>query len=101
MLIGQSVADEKKLNKIKRKLRFRAGTVFVHVITMNQGDDLFDIWNAASLKEKHLRKHFPMIVGIAGSEEEANNLVVSEIAECVKNGKLPMKQYFNNRFGIN
>ena len=58
LYIGDTVTNPAK---IKRKLKFHAGTM-VYVIAVAQGDDQLEIYHSAYLKQKYFRYHPPVIV---------------------------------------
>lgn len=90
LYIGDTVKD---INKIKRKLKFHAGT-FVYVICLCQGEDQLEIFHSSYLKQKYYRFHPPIIIGIASDEKEAIALVVKITEECVEHtGGGNLKEY--------
>lgn len=94
LYLGESI-QEKKLNKIKRKLESRpllSGVVLI-AISRNASDQL-EIYEARQLVQSYYRNNPPYVVGIAGSREEAVNMVESLAKECLeKRGDCALKEY--------
>jgi len=92
--VGESVRGKEK--KICRKLKRGAGMLHVHVITLNLGRDLFDIYHCAFFKQRALRKRPYCVVGIAGSHEEAVSMVMDMVQDIYKKaGNTDFKAYFS------
>lgn len=67
----------------------------IHVITLNQGKDLFDIYHCAFFKQKVLRKQPLCIVGLAGSRDEAVDMVTEILGHIYREtGNTDVKSYF-------
>ena len=79
LYIGDTITNPAK---IKRKLKFHAGTM-VYVIAVAQGDDQLEIYHSAYLKQKYFRYHPPVIVGIASDYDEAVDIIVKITQECL------------------
>lgn len=78
---------ESKVSQIKWKTVCGIGMVSVYFITLSEnGRDLFDIYSAAVFKERGFRKSNLVILGIAGSYEEATILVSDIISESIRSG---------------
>ena len=94
LYLGESI-QEKKLNKIKRKLESRpllSGVVLI-AISRNVSDQL-EIYEARQLVQSYYRNNPPYVVGIAGSREEAVNMVERLAKECLeKRGDCALKEY--------
>ena len=94
LYLGESI-QEKKLNKIKRKLESRpllSGVVLI-AISRNASDQL-EIYEARQLVQNYYRNNPPYVVGIAGSREEAVNMVERLAKECLeKRGDCALKEY--------
>lgn len=91
--VGESVRGKEK--KICRKLKQGAGMLHIHVITLNPGNDLFDIYPCAWFKQKALRNRPLCVIGIAGSHEEAVSMVTDMIRDIyAKSGNTDVKAYF-------
>lgn len=90
LYIGDTV---KNPAKIKRKLKLHAG-VLVYVICIARGNDQLEIFHSAYLKQKYYRLHPPVIVGIAGSYEEAVGLIIKITKESLEEtGCCNLKEY--------
>ena len=95
LLVGESVLG--KENKICRKLKYGVGMLNVYVITLNQGNDNFDIYYCPYLKQKALRKRSLCVIGLAGSHEEAVMMVTGLIRDIyTKTGNTDFKVYFTD-----
>lgn len=95
LMVGESIRG--KENKICKKLRHGAGMLQVHVITLNQGKDIFDIYHCAYFKQKALRNRPLCVVGLAGSHEEAVLMVTDLIRDIyARIGNTDFKSYFIN-----
>lgn len=93
LFVGESIRGKEK--KICRKLKHGAGMLNVHVIALNSGRDLFDIYHCAFFKQKVLRKRPLCIIGLAGSYEEAVSMVTDMIRDIYqKEGNTDIKAYF-------
>lgn len=94
LYLGDSIS-EKKLDKIKKKLEKNPilSGVFLIAISNNVSDQL-DIFDARQMIQSYYRKHPPYVVGIAGSWEEAVELVERLVQECLKaRGDCALKEY--------
>ena len=93
---------KKKVKKIRKKIekpdKIRFGA---YIVTLNDnGTDLFDIYNILMFPAKHFKKEDTdvMIVGLAGNEDESNELVI-EIIKKITADNTPLtpdglKEYF-------
>ncbi len=91
LYVGESVKNPRK---IKRKLNTNAGLVGVYVITLCNGPDQLEIYSSTVLMQPFYR-HTPLyVIGIAGSYEEAVE-IVEKIAEqsYLQNGDCDLKKY--------
>ena len=85
---GESV--EKKKNLLKWKLlqgRLLIGTYLIAL--PENGSDPLEIYHNSVLKQKYYRKYPPLIVGIAGSFEEAVMLSWKIISDAGENSEKP------------
>lgn len=88
---GESI---KNPNKVKWKLRSGAGQFHVYIIALAEGNDQLEIYHCAFLQQKYYRKNPPYIIGIAGSYEEAVELVVNITKAAVaESGYADLKKY--------
>lgn len=94
LYLGESI-KEGKLDKIKRKLENKpllSGVVLI-AISRNSSDQL-EIYEARQLVQNYYRDHPPYVVGIAGSREEAVDMVEQLAQECLeKRGDCALKEY--------
>lgn len=94
LYLGESI-NERKLEKIKRKLENKpllSGIVLI-AISRNASDQL-EIYEARQLIQNYYRNNPPYVVGIAGSREEAMDIVERLAKECVeKRGDCALKEY--------
>ena len=67
--------------KVKRKLKMGAGQLHIYVIALAQGADQLEIYHCAYLQQSYYKQNPPDIIGIAGSYEEAVE-IVRQIAEA-------------------
>lgn len=90
---------EKKSSRIIWKLKCNAGTRNVYLLTLaSNGKDLFDIIDAAYVKQKPLRRNLPMIIGLASSHQEAVEMVIGIIEETLREtGGVDVRQYLKNK----
>ena len=79
LYIGDTVTNPAK---IKRKLKFHAGTM-VYVIAVAQGDDQLEIYHSLMLQQWYYKEASPAVIGIAGSKEEAFDLIQKIAQEAV------------------
>ena len=94
LYLGESI-DRKKLDKIKKKLENKPllSGVFVITIARNPSDQL-EIYDAKQLAQKYYEKNPPLVVGIAGSYDEAINTIQQLVKECLeKRGDCALKEY--------
>ena len=94
LYLGGSIRKE-KLDRIKKKLERRPGFsgVFLISISRNASDQL-DIYEARQLCQSYYRKYPPFVVGIAGSREEALQLVERMVTDCLRDrGDCALKEY--------
>lgn len=91
LYVGESI---KKPNKVKWKLRHRAGQLKIYVIALAGGDDQLEIYHCAFLQQKYYKDHPPFIIGIAGGYEEAVDIVVEITQAALKETGSPnLKKY--------
>lgn len=94
LYLGDSI-NGKKLDKIMKKLEKKPlfSDVFLITVSRNASDQL-DIFAARQLVQTYYKKHPPHVVGIAGSHEEAVELVEQLVQECLKaRGDCALKEY--------
>lgn len=94
LYLGDSI-NENKLDKIIKKLEKKPifSDVFLITVSRNASDQL-DIFDARQLAQSYYKKHPPYVVGIAGSHDEAIELVERLVRECLKaRGDCALKEY--------
>lgn len=84
LYVGDTV---KNPEKVKWKLKHRAGQMNIYVIAFAEGSDQLEFYHCAFLKQKYYRKHAPYIIGIANGREEAVEIVERIAMECFKAGR--------------
>ncbi len=91
LYVGDTV---KKPEKVKWKLKHRAGQMNIFIIAVAEGSDQLEIYHCAFLQQKYYRKHPPYIIGIAVGHEEAVGIVEQITRECVEaTGTCNLKEY--------
>ncbi len=79
-----SEAVKPKISSIKWKMACGIGMTRVHFITLSDNkNDLFDIYPAATFKQKSLRRSDRVIIGVADSGDSAKELICSMIQDCL------------------
>ena len=94
LYLGESI-DVKKLDKIKRKLESKPyfSSIFLVAASRNASDQL-EIYEAKQLAQSYYKKYPPYVVGIAGSWQEAVELVKKIVEECLESrGDCALKEY--------
>lgn len=94
LYLGDSI-NENKLDKIIKKLEKKPllSGVFLITVSRNASDQL-DIFDARQLAQSYYKKHPPYVVGIAGSHDEAVELVERLVQECLRaRGDCALKEY--------
>lgn len=94
LYLGESIS-EKKLDKIKRKLRHKPLMANVYLLTRAQNaEDQLEIFDAKQLIWRYYRKYPPYIIGIAANYDEAVLLVEQIVTECLtERGDCALKEY--------
>lgn len=94
LYLGDSI-NENKLDKIIKKLEKKPifSGVFLITVSRNASDQL-DIFDARQLAQSYYKKNPPYVVGIAGSHDEAVELVERLVQECLRaRGDCALKEY--------
>lgn len=95
LFISNSVAS--KISSIKLKTVSGIGMFKVYFVTLAlSSHDIFDIYSASVFKQRGMRRSDIVILGVAGSYEEALELTNEMVSECLEhiNDPLKMRQYF-------
>lgn len=81
LYVGDTV---KKPDKIKRKLKRYAKLPNIYVIAYMQENNQLEIYHSLLMQQWYYKEHPPYIIGIAGSQEEAVDLIrqIAESALC-------------------
>lgn len=81
LYIGDTV---KKPDKIIRKLKKYAKLNNIWLITYAEESKRLEIYHCLMLQQKYYKQNPPYIVGIAGSQEEANQIICRIAEESVR-----------------
>ena len=84
LYVGDSI---KNSALVRWKIKHGAGQLMIYLITepANESDQL-EIVHCAFLKQKYYRRHPVMVYGIAGSRQEAMDIVIKISEEASVNG---------------
>ncbi|WP_408071187.1 hypothetical protein [Butyrivibrio sp. JL13D10] len=98
LYIGDSV---KNARLVKWKLKHGAGQLFIYVITSSDiPDGQIEIKHCAFLKQKYFKRHPAYIYGIAGSYNEAMDIVMKMFDEASMSGLTgDIKTYLESTLG--
>ena len=94
LYLGESIR-KKKLDRIKKKLENRSlfSGVFLIALSRNPSDQL-EIYAAKQLRQQYYEKYPPHVIGIAGSREEALQMIAQMTEECLRaRGDCALKEY--------
>lgn len=80
LYIGDSI---KKPDKIKRKLKKYSKLNNVYVITYTEQSGQLEIYHCLMLQQFYYKENPPYIIGIAGSQDEANQIICRIAEEAV------------------
>ena len=94
LYLGESM-NEKKLDKIKKKLEKNPLFAGVYVLTLSKNPShQLELYDAKQLVQSYYRKNPPYIVGLAGNEKEGLALIEQIVKECLKaRGDCLLKEY--------
>lgn len=67
----------------KWRLRHRAGSLSLYVITLCDEGGQLQFFHSAFLEQRYLRQHCPMIIGLARGRTNAVALIQKIVQECV------------------
>lgn len=81
LYIGDTI---KNPDKIKRKLKKYAKLTNVYVIAYMEMDRRIEIFHSMMLLQPYYKDNPPYVIGLAGSIEEANNLICRITEEAVR-----------------
>ena len=84
LYLGESI-EEKKLDKLKKKLQSKPLLAGVHLIVpAHNPNDQLDIFEAKQLVQPHYKTEVFYVIGIAGSQKEAFSLIEQMVQECLR-----------------
>ena len=94
LYLGESI-EEKKLDKIKRRLQYKPFLAKVYlVVPAGNPEDQFDIFDARQLVQPYYAKKDFLVVGIAADYREALLLIEKIAKDCLKErGDCRMREY--------
>lgn len=81
MYIGDTVSDP---DKIKRKLKKYAKLTNVYIIAYVEKDSRIEIFHSIMLQQYYYKENPPYVIGIAGSKDEAQELICRITEEAVQ-----------------
>ena len=91
LYVGDTVSNP---GKTKRKLKKYAKHTNVYVIAYVEKDRRLEIYHSLMLQQYYYKENQPYIVGIAGSQEEANEIICNIAEEAVqKTGEADLVKY--------
>lgn len=94
LYLGDSINVE-KLDKIKRKLENKPLLAGVFVIALSGNpEDQLEFYASKQLAQSYYKKNPPLVVGLAGSYDEAMRTVERLTQDCLKaRGDCALKEY--------
>lgn len=97
LYVGSSISHKK--NRIKWKIIHNAGQLDIYVIALaSNPKNLLDVVPAWELMQKHYPKKGKYIVGLAGSYDEALEIVTEIVTEVYRDtGQFQVSRYFKKR----
>lgn len=91
LYIGDTISNP---DKIKRKLKKYAKLTNVYVIAYVEKDKRIEIFHSVMLQQYYYKENPPYIIGIAGSQKEANEIICQIAGEAVqKTGEADLVAY--------
>ncbi len=91
LYIGDTV---KNPHKIKRKLKRRAKLTNIYVVAYMAETGRLEIYHCFMLQQYYYKEHPPYVIGLAGSKDEAAQIIVKIAEEAVaKTGKADLAAY--------
>lgn len=91
LYVGDTVSNP---DKVKRKLKKYAKLNNVYVIAYVEDDRRLEIYHSFMLQQYYYKENPPYIVGIAGSSEEANEIICKIAEEAIREtGKADLIRY--------
>lgn len=91
LYIGDTISNP---DKIKRKLKKYAKLTNVYLIAYVEKDKRIEIFHSVMLQQYYYKENPPYIIGIAGSQKEANEIICQIAGEAVqKTGEADLVAY--------
>lgn len=91
LYIGDTISNP---DKIKRKLKKNAKLTNVYVIAYVEKDRRLEIFHSVMLQQYYYKENPPYVIGIAGSQDEANEIICQIAGEAVqKTGEADLVAY--------
>lgn len=81
LYIGDTVSNP---DKIKRKLKKYAKLMNVYVLVYVEGDRRIEIFHSVMLQQPYYRDNPPYVIGIAGSKDEAQQIICRIAEEALR-----------------
>lgn len=81
LYIGDTISDP---DKIKRKLKKYAKLTNVYVIAYVEMDRRIEIFHSLMLQQYNYKENPPYVIGIAGSKDEAQELICRITEEAIQ-----------------
>ena len=94
MYVGKGIRNKQS---VMWKLQHGVGMIDVYVISISGGNNQLDCTSCAYFKQKAIREHVGLIVGLARGYSEAKELMISMIEEALEvTGSANVKDYILN-----
>lgn len=91
LYIGDTI---KNPDKIKRKLKKYAKVTNVYIIAYVEKDRRLEIFHSLMMQQYYYKENPPYIIGIAGSQAEANEIICRIAEETIqKTGEADLIEY--------
>jgi CRISPR/Cas system endoribonuclease Cas6 (RAMP superfamily) len=91
LYVGRSI---RKPDRIKKKLKRYAKLPTVYVVAYSSDTEQLEIYHSMLLQQWYYKEHAPYIIGIAGSQEEAVDIIRQISEEAVsKTGGADLVSY--------
>lgn len=95
LYVGKGIKNK---DRIIRKLKRGAGMKEIFVISISSGKDQLDCTHCCYLKQKLLRSHLGLVVGIARGREEMMEVLLQILEDCYNTtGTANIKEYLLER----
>lgn len=95
LYVGDTI---KNPNRIKRRLKANKKLINVFVIAYAQETKKLEIYNSLFMQQWYYKENPPFVVGIAGSKEEAMDIIVKITQEALhQTGKADLVSYLKEK----